>query len=117
MRVFVDESRLFWERLCAVECICSCRCGLLGVQAWFKDNHVSVKQRQQPWYAVLVDSGDRDEAYSRTYVMEENIQIVSDQAEVQAFHHSDTSDYFVGYDAHMQRWEPTERLRRRYPED
>eukprot|EP00041_Stephanoeca_diplocostata_P009253 m.141300 g.141300 ORF g.141300 m.141300 type:complete len:232 (-) comp17669_c0_seq1:148-843(-) len=85
--------------------------------AWFKDNHVSVKQRQQPWYAVLVDSGDRDEAYSRTYVMEENIQIVSDQAEVQAFHHSDTSDYFVGYDAHMQRWEPTERLRRRYPED
>eukprot|EP00041_Stephanoeca_diplocostata_P009254 m.141313 g.141313 ORF g.141313 m.141313 type:complete len:230 (-) comp17669_c0_seq3:236-925(-) len=31
--------------------------------AWFKDNHVSVKQRQQPWYAVLVDSGDRDEVF------------------------------------------------------
>ncbi|XP_066927039.1 uncharacterized protein [Clytia hemisphaerica] len=77
---------------------------------WIQVNHFDPTWRYQPNYSVLVDARDREDIQT-TYVVEENIEIVSD-TEVK---HPETDEFFEGFDG--AQYTPRPFLKELYPKD
>ena len=66
---------------------------------------------------MITDVRDREEAHSRTYVTQKNIELVTDVKTAMDFSHPDRKTLFTGYSTVMKIWTPRNALKKRYPRD
>jgi len=84
---------------------------------WFERMGVTQAEQLSPMYSVLVDTRDRDEEHSKTYVVEGNIVLIEDPSDAVDYSHSRRAQYFSRFNSRMNTWSPNPRLRRKYPLD
>jgi len=86
-------------------------------EAWFKRMGVSEADQKKPMYSVLVDSRDRDDDGSRTYVNEKNIVLCKSPDDSFDFKHKDLGSYVESFSRKMNLFYPRPPVRKRYPKD
>lgn len=82
-------------------------------ERWYRQMGVSESQRHDPFYSVLVDTGDRQQ--QTTYVWQDNLEVVRTKED--RIQHPDVTLYFKRFSTGLGLYELKDYLRRRYPRD